>query len=379
MRRAGTSRRVGRVLAPLAGSGALFGGVLAYLANRVVAVRRRPRYRHRLLAVGEGELVFARDRETERPGTYGCGWPGGHGVIGDVLHQDGSTVVRPLLELHEGRPVPGKARLDHVHVGDPRSALGLEFEEVTLESDVGRLPGWLVPGPRTDAWVLLAHGYGGSLGSSLSFLPLLHDLGLPALVVAYRNDPGAPPSPDGRYHLGESEWRDLDAGIAYALAHGAEQVALFGWSMGGAVALRALELSQWRDRVACLVLDSPVLDWRAPLLHVGRRSRVPAPLSRLAMSLVQRRYGIVFDELDWVARAAELDRPLLVFHGEGDDTVPVAESRELARRRPDLVELVLEPAAGHVGSWNVDPPAYRRALGDFLDRHLPASVPEPRD
>ncbi|MCU1490883.1 MAG: secreted protein [Acidimicrobiaceae bacterium] len=358
------------VLGPLAGSGALFGAVVAVLARRAVAVRDRPRYRRRLLAVGEDEVVLARDLETERPGTYGLAWPGGHGVVGPPVHLDDGTVVRPLVELHWGTPLPGRAAMDHVHVGDPRSSFGLDFEDIALPGPVGDLPAWVVPGSRSDVWVLLAHGYGGSRSSALSFLPIIHELGCTALVVSYRNDPGAPASSDRRYHLGASEWEDLDAAMAYALAAGARRLALFGWSMGGAIALQALARSERRDFVSAVVLDSPVLDWRPVLTHVARSNHVPRPLAAAALRLIERQVGIAFDDFDWLARAAELKTPVLCFHGEGDATVPVAESLELARLRPDLVELVVQPAAGHVGSWNVDPVAYGTRLKRFLAREL---------
>lgn len=96
------------------------------------------------------------------------------------------------------------------------------------------------------------------------------------LALAYRGDVGAPPSPDGLHHFGETEWRDVDAAVRYALDHGARQVVLLGWSTGATMALRTAALSGVRERIAGLVLDSPVLSWETTLRALAAARRTPA-------------------------------------------------------------------------------------------------------
>jgi len=353
------------LLAPAALAATAFAGLGSLVADQVVEVRRRPRYPHRVLAVDGDRVTLKRNRGTERVGTYGLAFPGGHAVAGDVVERTPDVVVRPVVRVDSGTLAPGRVALDHVDVGDPATAFALDFAEVELHSDVGTLPAWEVPADG-DTWVVVVHGYGGTRSSALSFLPMLHDLGLPVIVPAYRNDPDAPASPDRRYHLGATEWRDVDAAIAYAVTRGATRVVLYGWSMGGAIVLQTWAQSAHRPLVAALVLDAPVVDWRAVLLHLGRRRHIPLTLVRYAMRLVERRIAVDFDDLDWLSRAAELDVPVLVVHGDDDLTVPCEPSRQLARRRPDLVALHVVAGAGHVGSWNVDPHGYARDVAAFL-------------
>lgn len=353
-----------RLLGPALGVAGATGGTAAVLASRVVTTRRSRRYPHRLLTVDGDTVVLGRNEETERPGTYGLSTPEAHAVLGEVASLDDRVVVRSLVRVDHGTLRVGPAALDHVHVGDPRSAVGIEHEELQLSGETGPLPAWLVPGD--DTWVIVAHGLGGTRASSLSFLPLLHEAGLTILVVSYRNDPGAGPSGDRRLHLGDEEWRDVDVAMAYALAKGARRLVLFGWSLGGAVVLQALDRSPRSGAVCGVVLDSPVLDWRRTLHHVGHRAKVPRSLVALATALVERRVGIDLDRFDWLRRHGELAVPVLVFHGETDATVPYGVSHELARARPDLVELVAPPGAGHVGSWNVDPAGYAERLTRFV-------------
>lgn len=353
------------------GAAGLLGAVLA---ERVVRPRRAPRLDHQVLATRDGEVVFVADDELVRPGRYGIYWPGGHAVIGPVLRREGREVVRSLEHLDEGRlGAASKVGIGHVSIGDPRRAHGYPFSEVGIESEVGTLPCWVVPPPAHpvppaagSTWALLVHGYGGSTASTLDLMPIFHHLGLHVLALAYRNDPGAPRSPDHRYHLGASEWRDLDAAMAYALANGAARLLLVGWSMGGAIVMQAYANSERADRVCGIVLDCPVLDWRAVLAGQARRRHLPAPVLAVAIRVVESRIGAGLARLDWTdpSRAREVGVPVLVLHGEDDTLVPLATSRAFAAGC-ELAELEVVPFAGHFGSWNVDPGRYSTAIERF--------------
>jgi uncharacterized protein len=150
---------------------------------------------------------------------------------------------------------------------------------------------------------------------------------------------------------------------------------LIGWSMGGAVVLQAMDRSPLSERVVGVCLDSAVLDWGVVLRHHARLHRVPGPLARMATDLMgsrgSRRLVGVHERLDvartdWVARADELTRPMLVMHSDGDDFVPIGPAVALAGRRPDLVRFERWEGARHCREWNDDPLRWERALGDFL-------------
>jgi fermentation-respiration switch protein FrsA (DUF1100 family) len=57
---------------------------------------------------------------------------------------------------------------------------------------------------------------------------------------------------------------------------------------------------------------------------------------------------------------------MLVIHGDADETVPVALSRDFAAALPSLVSLSITPGAGHVESANVDPAGYVRVVQRWL-------------
>lgn len=332
---------------------------------------------------GRQTIRLTRDAETAGAGTVGVAWPGGYGRLGPVVSADATTVTREFIPVR-GTPVVGtRVRIDsNTYSGDPSSALGLPFSEVLLPGPLGSLPAWFVPAGRSSVpgsgggqgasaeptWVVFVHGRGADRQESLRYLRAWHDLGIPVLVPGYRDDLGAPPSPDGCHHLGDTEWQDVAVAVRWAGDHGAAGVVLAGWSMGGAIALQTVDRSDVAGLVRGLLLDSPVLDWRDVFDAQGAQRGLPGPEITLTEWVLQRRSGISLDRLDWVARSEELKVPTLIFHSDSDDYVPNGPALRLAAARPDLVTLVRVPGARHTMDWNVDPDRYGATMRDWLTR-----------
>ena len=314
-----------------------------------------------------GRVALTRDLAALRPGVHGLTGDGTHAVVGDVLptaEHAADTVVRRLERVTHGFLAPGDSVwfTPQLHLGNPRDALGLDCADIDVPGELGSLPAWFVPGPR-DTWVLTVHGLGTTREHPMNVMEFLHGLRFPVLDLAYRGDLGAPRSPDGLCHLGQSEWRDVDAAIRYAVRYGAERVILHGWSTGATMALRAAAHSALRERVSGLILDSPVLDWEATLRALAG-PRTPGALLPLAVRAAQGRTG-----RHGLRRPAttEIPRvPTLLLHGPGDTVAPWGPSRRLAALRPNLVTLHTVEDAPHASMWNADPQGYEEALRRFL-------------
>ncbi|MFE0103048.1 alpha/beta hydrolase family protein [Streptomyces sp. NPDC059009] len=317
-----------------------------------------------------GRITLTRALASLRPGTYGLSGDGSHAVVGPVLDSaphEADTVVRRLERVTHGSLEAGdRAWLTpQVYIGNPRDVLGLDHADVDIDGELGPLPAWFVPAVR-DTWVIAVHGLGTTRELPMNIMEFLHQQQFPVLSLAYRGDLGAPRSPDGLGHLGETEWRDLDAAIRYAVRHGAERVVLHGWSTGATMALHAAAHSALRDRISGLVLDSPVLNWETTLRALATARRTPGPLLPLAVRAAQGRTGLRGDRILEAADPAVLKVPTLVVHGPDDTVAPWGLSRELAHKRPELVTLHQVPDAPHGAMWNADPEGYEEALRRFL-------------
>ena len=398
--------RVGRAWPALAAGGvglasglvAATGGLGWYFSGMVLAVDTAAEYPLRIRDLDGDRVVLGRDVDTVRPARLGLSWAGGHALLGPEVTHGRGVVIRRVERVVAGTLRPGLRTYvtGFYYDGDPTSVHGLPYRTVNVEGELGAMPAWYLPpagvagSPPTPSdspappsgdpaeapggagrtWVIAVHGRGARPAEALRVLPALHAAGLPTLVITYRNDEGAPASPDGLYHLGDSEWRDLAAAVRYAQDHGATGVVLLGWSMGGAISLTALHrmAPEQATLVRAVVLDCPVIDWHETLATQAQQRRLPWPLYWTAARLTERRSGLRLADLDHRRQAWTLGVPVLLFVDLDDVIVHPGPALDYARMRPDLVTLVQTRDGGHTRSWNVDPDGYAVHLTAFLDR-----------
>jgi len=369
----GSSRRgvlLAGALAALLAAAVLAGAAAWRYSDMILGPDPAPTLREQqVLAAAPGRVRLSLDHESLQPGTWALEWEGGYAWVGRVLRVHGAAVEREL-ELVAGRPpVGGWASLRGVsRSADPRSMLGLGFATVYCAGPLGPCPAWLVPG--TDStWVLYVHGRGANRAEGLRTLGVLARRGLPGLLVSYRNDAGAPRTAGGRSSLGLAEWQDLEAGARYALSHGARDLVLAGYSMGGQVVMQFMARSPLAARVRGIVLESPLLDWNATLEHRARALGVPAVGTWLGRRVATLREGLDWSRLDLVTHAADPAAPVLIFHGLNDSFAPESVSEIYAREHPGRVTLLCGGRGNHVEAWNADPARYAADLGGWCAAH----------
>jgi fermentation-respiration switch protein FrsA (DUF1100 family) len=236
--------------------------------------------------------------------------------------------------------------------GVDASAAGLAIaaEEVFLTTEDGvRIHAFFVPAPTATRAILYLHGNAGNASHRLPLGSLLATLGAHVLLLDYRG-------------YGRSEGRPDEAGV-YAdaragLRHLTQQrglpeqrVLLFGSSLGGAV---AVDLAQDRA-LAGVVLEST---WST---LADTAAQVFGPLAR---PFTRGR----FDSLGKIGR---LRSPLLCFHGDRDDIVPLALGRRLFDAAPEPKAFETLAGAGHNDTLQVGGRAYLARVRRFLDEVAP--------
>jgi hypothetical protein len=315
-------------------------------------------------------VTFERDDASSRPGLYGLDYPGGHAIAREIVAASDGEVTRRVNdvrgELEEGADVGFDAT---VWEGDPLTSRGIPFREIDFPSQLGPMPAWQV-GRRGRTWAIFVHGHNATRHEGLRVLPTLRRAGLPTLLIAYRNDPGAPPSEDGLIHLGAT-------GVARPRVGGAPRHPGRGAIVrparrleGGAIVCQFIHESPLAARVSALVLDAPVLDWSAVLDLQADERGLPGLLVTTTEWAVSARIDFDWSAFDQIARRRDFRMPILLFHGTDDETVPISSSDAFARALPERVTYHRVAGAGHVESWNVGPARYERRLRAFLSRVL---------
>ncbi|MBK7972319.1 MAG: alpha/beta fold hydrolase [Deltaproteobacteria bacterium] len=223
--------------------------------------------------------------------------------------------------------------------------------------------------------VVLCHGMESSR-SGLKHVRLANELaarGFPALRFDFAGCGDSEGSFEDMTYTREVE--DLRGAVALVRNRGVDRFALFGSSMGGAVALL---FAGGEPAPAGLV-------GVATLAAVARPGRVPSPMVSLetydrwkrdeflAVSEGRRvRFTLMEDaqRIDVPAAAARVRVPVLVIHGAADEVVPVEDGRVIHAAVPhDRKELVIVDGADHRFS---EPAHLDRAMAK-LASWLPAS------
>jgi len=170
--------------------------------------------------------------------------------------------------------------------------------------------------------------------------------------------------------VGYLEQRDLLGAIDFVSeTYPSQQIALIGFSMGAVTSLLAAGED---ERVQFVVADSPyyALD---EYLHenLSKWTGLPRfPFNQLMISVLpflvkaQPRHVAPYRAVQKMG-----NRPILLIHGTGDQTIPHDHSRKLvAESRHPLTDLWLVPEAGHVRSYAKEPDAYVEKVLAFLQQ-----------
>ena len=267
----------------------------------------------------------------------------------------GPEVVASIAPVHSlvarvmqgaGRPhlllPPGAS--PHHHALRPSDAAALERAALVF---------WV--GPRLERWLTrsLTTLAAGARVVRLADAPGLTRLALRQGAVFAAHEHASEPDHD-EAEIDPHLWLDpdnaklwLDA-IAAALA-------------GADPARRALYLAN--AEAARAELDALAAEIEVRLAPVRGR---PFVVLHDSFQYFERRFGIEFDDMGYLEDVDQLSIPILLFHGDSDERVPVETSDELAGARPDLVTYERVPGAEHVHAWNMDPDRYESAVESFL-------------
>ncbi|MCY4638241.1 MAG: alpha/beta hydrolase [Acidobacteria bacterium] len=221
---------------------------------------------------------------------------------------------------------------------------GLRAEELSITAADGvTLHGWWIEGPG-DRVLIWYHGNAGNIGDRLHNARWFVDrLGVDVVLVDYRGygRSRGTPDEDGVYLDGLAIY---DAVAARSVR--AEDIVLFGRSLGGAVAIE----TALRRPAGALVLESVFRS--VPALAREHYWFVPSAVIRTRM--------------DNESKLRRVRTPTLVLHGDRDGIVPLAHGRRLFELAARPARLHVIAGAGHNDTYLVGGEPYAGAWAAFL-------------
>lgn len=187
-------------------------------------------------------------------------------------------------------------------------------------TDTETISALYLPNSQSTYTVLYIHGNAEDLGDVRPVLDRLHSCGFSVFAYDYRGYGTSDGNPSE-----ENAYQDAEAAYTYLTQHlkiPPEQVIVYGRSVGGG---SATELAT-RYSVAGLILESTFTS--------AFRVVVPFPL-------------LPFDKFSNLDKLRTVDCPVLVMHGQADQTIPIQHGQALYEAAPNQKLFLWVAEAGH--------------------------------
>ena len=227
--------------------------------------------------------------------------------------------------------------------------VGLPYEDISFTAADGtRLHGWFAPGAGADT-LLWFHGNAGNISYRVQNILILNRrLRVNVFIFDYRGYGHSEGSPSER-----GLYADADAALTYLQSRpdvDPNRIILFGRSLGCAVAVE----TAMRRPVKAVILE-------APFTSIAGMARSTGPITGLVPI-----HWLIKSKFDSLSKIASVQSPLMILHGDQDDTVPIAMARALyaAANAPKRFHSI--PGATHNDTYLIGGDAYFAALQDFI-------------
>ena len=244
---------------------------------------------------------------------------------------------------------------DALYAAADRGVLRVNAENVWLTAeDSTKVHGWYLSGKeRPDEGkhpvVLWFHGNAGNIAGWYPEFEAVVALGADVLAVDYRGYGRSEGSPDeeGVYQDAMAAWKHLTESRSIP----PERIVLFGFSLGGAVAV---------DLAAKV----------GPAGLVVQSSFTSVPDMAAALMKIVPRF-LVRTQMDSVKKVPHITCPKLFIHSPRDDLVPYRLGRKLFESAAQPKDLFEVKGAGHNDTFSRGGPALQARLKSFFETAVP--------
>ena len=202
--------------------------------------------------------------------------------------------------------------------------LKMGYEDVSFRTaDRLTLRGWHIPSAKTtEKTLVLLHGYPADKGDILPALAFLHeDFNLLLFDFRYLGES------EGSYSTaGAKEVEDLLAAIRFVKSRGIKEVGVWGFSMGGAVALMAIEKA---PEIRAVISESSYSSLAQMALQLFGIPLLNYPVAYLVGFWANLFLGIDLRDVSPAERVRNTTIPILLIHSSADAVIPFSHAQSL--------------------------------------------------
>ncbi|GGG24160.1 alpha/beta hydrolase [Paenibacillus abyssi] len=256
---------------------------------------------------------------------------------------------------------------------NPMLAKNLNYSDVVFPSASGKtmVDGWYIPaGQYSERTVVFSHGYGANREETwvpmYDLADLLHGLNYNVLLFDYGYA-----STTNKYPAtgGHEESQQLLAAVEFARAQGANEIVVWGFSMGAGT---ALQTALQTNLIDAMILDSMFLpDPEALFQNVTQLVNLPRfPSLPLIESLLPVWTGTSFNQIpaQQVMQTA-YSIPIFMIHGTADSKASVDTAQAISNMQMNpLSDVWIIPDGHHELLFRAQPKEYIHRAALFLSR-----------
>jgi len=194
--------------------------------------------------------------------------------------------------------------------------------------------------------IIYAHGNGDNLSRLSWIYDLLGKIGYSFIAFeypGYGQNPGKP-SEIGIYENAQATYNYL----LHTLGYKADQIVLYGQSLGGAV---AIEMASRNDIRAVITEDTFTSTFR---------------LGELRLPQIPFQYFIT-NRYHSLAKVEHIKAPKLFIHAKADQQIPFTETIQLFEKAKQPKLLHLTDNANHLGTYSIEGKAYEDMIKTFIE------------
>ncbi len=246
---------------------------------------------------------------------------------------------------------------------------GMDFEKIIFQSTDGiNLLGWYVPAKQnSDKTIIMMHGYPASKSDIVDLGVFLHnEYNLFFFDFRYMGES------EGKYTTaGALEVNDLLGAIEYLKKEkpvSSKKIGTWGFSLGGAVGLMALDRS---DDIKAVVADSAYAELNLMIDSLySRFGFLKAPFVFSTSVWARLILGLNTKDVSPLNSVAKSNIPILLIHGELDKEILPKNSIMIYDRAVGEKEFWLIQGVGHGAAYFARQSEYEQRVMDFFKKFL---------